>query len=116
MVHVGSKSFADVTRCQDLIRPHMIECLGLRFNHRRIGGDRNCLFRSVAFWVYNDENDHDRVRSEVVSYARDRWNVLGTMVKLCYPQCRSAHDYVMFMGELRVYGGQFELLAANMHL
>ena len=66
MACLGSRTFADAVRCRDLIRPDTIDCLGLQFNHRRIGGDGNCLFRSIAFWVYDDEECHNRVRNEVV--------------------------------------------------
>ena len=35
-----------------------------------IVGDGNCLFRSIAYAVYGDQNLHERVRREIVAWAR----------------------------------------------
>ena len=111
-MNAGKKSFADAVRCSGLIRPNIITCLGLEFKHRRIEGDGNCLYHAIAFWVYDNESLHDRVRNEIVTYAMSRWAELGAMALLCYPHCKTAHDYMKFMSKDKEYGGQFEVVMA----
>ena len=113
MMNSGNKTFADAVRCNALIRPNTIKCLGLEFKHRRIEGDGNCLYHAIAFWVYDNENLHDRVRNEIVTYAKSRWAELGAMALLCYPQCKTVHDCTKFMSKDKEYGGQYEVVMAS---
>ncbi|AKC91674.1 vp80 [Lambdina fiscellaria nucleopolyhedrovirus] len=40
----------------------------------KIKGDGACIFRAIAYYVFNDENMHMKVRADVVQYIATNWN------------------------------------------
>ena len=113
MLSRDGRSYAGIVAGNNLQSTGVIQCLGLQFIRYRIRGDGNCYFRSVAAWIYGNEEQHGRVRRELMEYARYRWAELSGMCKMCYPQCDTVNAYVAYMGKSCTYAGQFELVATS---
>ena len=88
----------------------MIECDGIQFTRLKIDGDGNCYFRCLAVWILDDVELHSQLRQMVVEYALENWQEVRNMAGLCYPNCKTADDYLRYMGENGVYAGQFEII------
>jgi len=72
---------------------------------RKIRGDGNCLFRSVAEQVYGDQEMHEEVRRRTMDYMeaeRDHFSQFIT---------EDFNDYIRRKRDLRVYGNHTEIQA-----
>lgn len=89
---------------QDLIR--RLDEAGLRVSY--VEGDGNCLFRAIAFQLWEDEKLWYRVRAEVVEYIKIHRDHFEYFVEDDEP----FEDYVTRMGSPAEWGGNQEVFAA----
>jgi len=79
-------------------------------------GDGNCLFRSIAYHVYNTPNSHPRVRQEIVDYVYahfsqyQNYTVTDSTTDRAF---ENAEKYKEEMSRLEVWGSYAEILAAS---
>ncbi|GBN67844.1 hypothetical protein AVEN_92082-1 [Araneus ventricosus] len=67
--------------------------------------DGNCLFRAMAFFVFNNPNRHHEIRSKLVSYIADNWHIF---------QNYSLKDMEKYRGKMikpGTFGGDIEIFA-----
>lgn len=81
-----------------------------------IYGDGNCLFRSISYCVYNNQERHREIRLNVVNRVVSEWNryknfIIGdTSYSLTI---MSSSDYQRLMSRDGQYGGHVEIHCAS---
>ncbi|XP_063393605.1 uncharacterized protein LOC134678827 [Cydia fagiglandana] len=81
-----------------------------------IRGDGNCLFRSIAYCVYHNQERHREVRMKVIDTVVKNWHrykdfIIGDRSYGCGIQ--SADDYYRLMARDGEYAGHVELHSAS---
>ena len=74
------------------------------FKYNEIIGDGNCLYRSIALAQYGNENDHLRVRMEILKYLNDHMRDIGL-----------PHDIRQYIREQQIpnaWGEYYSIVAA----
>jgi hypothetical protein len=61
--------FSIPSRALVLARGHMVE-RPVQHTYGFIGEDGNCLFRAFSHWKYGSQEEHQRIREEVIEYAK----------------------------------------------
>ena len=78
-----------------------------------VNGDGNCLFRSIARFVYGTEELYPRVRQEIYQEARRREDNYPDITLDTESGPLNIHQYINEMKNDRFYGGELEISIAN---
>ena len=79
------------------------------FNIVDVIGDGNCLFRSIARFVFGDENMHARVRKEIYEYAYNRIHEYPDLTLNIEEGPMNIRKYINNINRNGFYGGKLEI-------
>eukprot|EP01063_Lacrimia_lanifica_P017552 TRINITY_DN2460_c0_g1_i2.p1 TRINITY_DN2460_c0_g1~~TRINITY_DN2460_c0_g1_i2.p1 ORF type:complete len:595 (+),score=75.64 TRINITY_DN2460_c0_g1_i2:73-1857(+) len=77
------------------------------FEEHTVKGDGNCQFRSLAWHMYNDEEQHEKVRADVISQLKWRRELYEPFVDGC-----TYDEYLSKMAKTSSWGDHVSLQAA----
>ena len=79
---------------------------------REVGGDGNCLFRSVSEQVEGNENNYKEYRERCVNYMKENKDTFAPFIEDDEP----IDDYIERMSKNSEWGGNLEIYALSMLL
>src|SRR5436190_20417076 len=86
-------------------------CFQENFRRIRATGDGHCLFRSLSFNEWGDDNKHVEMRRMIVAYVVEHWEEEKSTVQATYfDQYKTCTDYATGMGDEKKaqYGTEYE--------
>ena len=75
-------------------------------------GDGNCLFRAFAYFINNDENNHNNIRHDIYQEGQKRKSLIPNIIIETERDQMYIHNYLDIMNEDRIFGGDLEISLA----
>lgn len=84
-----------------------------KLKHKKVKGDGNCLFRSLSYALYYNEDQHVDLRNQVVKFTLNNWSQFKDQLNILHSQFNrlfeTKESYKEYMGENGKYGTDFEI-------
>ncbi len=93
---------------QDLVK-FRIQLAEYGLKLKEIGGDGNCLFRSISDQLRGNEHDHFELRHEAIIHMREN----AEFFKFYIEDDEDINDYLDTMSRDGIWGGQLEMNALS---
>ncbi|CAG9760009.1 unnamed protein product [Ceutorhynchus assimilis] len=85
----------------------------VHFKTGEVIGDRSCLFRSVSLLLYGHQDNHQRIRQDVLSYMEQNWPELNSFALINEQKLKNFENYYNLMKETSTYGISLEILCLS---
>jgi transposase InsO family protein len=109
--HYGKKDEQKATEPKKSDQPMSRPLAGRPSSIERIEPDGNCVFRALARAIYGDQNKHQQVRSEVVTYIKNHRSHFQPF--LITATSGTWDNYINRISKTGTWGGDLEISAAS---